>query len=374
MQDPVASITERLYDGITEPQDWYAALDGMRQATEGGVFHHVAWNHRTQCVVSSLANDAQPADKVREYEQHLAPQDPRIPIVMAMPVGGVLLDHEHFSPQAMSRSAIYADWLVPLGYRHTLGVPVYDDGTLREWVCVIRQADQRPFGDETNLLLRRLMPDLLRASRLRVRMADLAEQAAFGTAALDLLPQALVLVDALGLLRYANPAASRMLADDQGWRLRHGRVCANSPDAQEQLARGIAAACRRHASGRAHAAPVASTFRDPQNPAAATLHILPLHPAHPLARNHWERPHALLVWGGGRPSRRAPEIAAVLGLTETEARLALALAQGLSVKDFARTQGCTWHTARTHARNLLLKTGLHRQADIAVLVYSLIRV
>lgn len=124
-------------------------------------------------------------------------------------------------------------------------MPIYDDGTLREWVCVIHQVDQRPFGDETNVLLRRLMPDLLRASRLRVRMADLAEQAALGMAALDVLPEAAVaLVDAQGLLRYANPAAQRVLAGGRGWRLGHGRVCANSPGVQEQLAHGIAAACR----------------------------------------------------------------------------------------------------------------------------------
>jgi|GEM_PF-6192745 len=178
MRDWASTITERLYDGITNPGDWHAALDALRQATEGSVFHHVAYSHQTQCVVSSLANDAQPAAKVREYELHYAPSKPRIPIVMALPVGGVLRDHEHFSPRDMSRSAIYADWLAPLGYRHTLGVPVYDDGTLREWVCVMRERGQRPFGDKTQTLLNALMPDLLRARRLRVRMASLAEQAA----------------------------------------------------------------------------------------------------------------------------------------------------------------------------------------------------
>jgi DNA-binding CsgD family transcriptional regulator len=58
----------------------------------------------------------------------------------------------------------------------------------------------------------------------------------------------------------------------------------------------------------------------------------------------------------------------LLGLTDAEARLALALAQGQSLKQFAAVQGCTWHTARTHAKNLMRKTGVHRQAELARLV------
>lgn len=67
-----------------------------------------------------------------------------------------------------------------------------------------------------------------------------------------------------------------------------------------------------------------------------------------------------------------PELAAALGLTETEACLALALAQGLSVKDFAQMQGCSWHTARTHMRNLLRKIGMHRRQDVVALVQGLV--
>ncbi len=65
------------------------------------------------------------------------------------------------------------------------------------------------------------------------------------------------------------------------------------------------------------------------------------------------------------------QLAVALGLTEAEARLALTLAQGQSLRDFADLQGCAWHTARTHAKNLLRKTGLHRQAEVIDLVRSL---
>ena len=83
------------------------------------------------------------------------------------------------------------------------------------------------------------------------------------------------------------------------------------------------------------------------------------------------QPYALLVWAANADAvLHAEQLAMLLGLTDTEARLALA--RGQSVKGFAAAQGCTWHTARTHSRNLLRKTGLHRQADLAGLVQSLL--
>lgn len=91
------------------------------------------------------------------------------------------------------------------------------------------------------------------------------------------------LVDADRRLRYANPSAQRMLAGSEGWRLRHGRVRADSPAVQEQLKHGVKAACCRPGS----------------------------------------------------------------------------------------VGGCSWHTARTHSKNLLRKTGLHSQQDVAALVWGL---
>ena len=376
MHDLLKTITEHLYEGITSPDDWYAGLDVLRQSTESVLFHHAVWDRREGGITHSISNDALPPEKLREFDLYHAPYDPRIPLIMQARNGEVMLDHEHFTAQDMSRSPIYADWLASLGYRHTLGMVLHDDGNAAELLALLRPVEHSSFEGAPHSLVSQLMPDLLRASRLRVQVADVAAQAALGLAALDALPQALALVDAGGQLHYANRAAQRVLAGGMDWRLHHGRVCANPPATQERLERSVKAACRRPGGAGRAAFPVASTLHIPQNPgagaAASTLHVLPLHPGHPLARAHWERPHALLVWGRSHAAQRVPELAATLGLTDTEARLALALAQGRSLKDFALAQGCSWHTARTHIKNLMRKTGLHRQQDVAVLVRGLV--
>ncbi|MCL4772192.1 MAG: LuxR family transcriptional regulator [Burkholderiaceae bacterium] len=376
-----ARLVGNLYEGALEPSAWRAALDGLCTMTESGVFHHVAWDCRAQCVVSGLANDAPPPEKVHEYELHHAANDPRIPLVLELPVGGILLDHEHFSARDMSRHPIYADWLGPLGYRHTLGIPVYDDGALREWVCLIRERDHQPYGDATQMWLRQLMPDLLRAARLRTRMAHTAAQAAMGMAALDALPQALAVVNAAGRVQHLNAAARRSLSaarglcTDPGLCVRQGRIEATFPDKQAVLQAGIA-----RAAGQGVPAAQGMTLRlhghseGTANPERISqVHVLPLAVTHALVQTGVAQPQALLLWTAAADTAlHVEQLSTLLGLSESEARLALMLARGRSLKDFAAVQGCTWHTARTHNKNLLRKTGLHRQADLTRLVQSLL--
>ena len=247
MHDLTKNITEQLYDGIINSDDWYAGLDALRKSTESVLFHHAVWDRHAQGITHSISNDALPPEKLREFDLYHAPYDPRIPLIMQARHGEIMVDHEHFTARDMSRNPIYADWLASLGYRHTLGMVLHDDGRAMELLALIRPVDHSSFEGASQCLVSQLMPDLLRASRLRVRMADVAEQAALGMAALDALPQALALVDAGGQLRYANLAAQRMLAGGRGWRLHHGRVCADSPAVQERLERSVKAACRRPA-------------------------------------------------------------------------------------------------------------------------------
>ncbi|MFW6067147.1 MAG: helix-turn-helix transcriptional regulator [Myxococcota bacterium] len=53
------------------------------------------------------------------------------------------------------------------------------------------------------------------------------------------------------------------------------------------------------------------------------------------------------------------------GLTQAEARVALRIARGQSVKMIAYDLGVSVHTVRTHLKRAYAKTGTHRQAELA---------
>jgi len=266
-------------------------------------------------------------------------------------------DHEHFDARTLQRAPIYTEFLASLGMRHMVAVPLRDGAASRDFVGFLRHPDQKPFGAQEQALIAQLVPHMVRANKLRYRATQLAEQAA-----LDALPQALAVVDAGLRLRYLNAAAERALASPGGLTLRRGALHASDPTAQCYLAQCVATACGRGGWARAGAVPVAPP---------TTVHVLPLQATHPLAQALHGRPHALLVWPLALDAQRAAHIGLALGLTGAEARLALMLAQGCTVKEFALAQGCSWHTARTHATNLLRKTGCQRQIDVARLVQGL---
>ncbi|MDZ4354867.1 MAG: helix-turn-helix transcriptional regulator, partial [Variovorax sp.] len=100
--------------------------------------------------------------------------------------------------------------------------------------------------------------------------------------------------------------------------------------------------------------------------------VLPLKPSHPLAVLR-QRHRALVVFA--HPAEAAVtdprQMESLLGLSPTEARLALLIASGKTVKDFAAAQQCSEHTARSHLRNVMRKTDCHRQAELVLLVQSL---
>lgn len=97
------------------------------------------------------------------------------------------------------------------------------------------------------------------------------------------------------------------------------------------------------------------------------------HPRPRRANTTSTTPLALLVLAppAGAALSSSVELESLLGLTPTEARLALHLAQGLTIKDFAAVEGASWHTARTHLRNVLRKTGCKRQLEVVTLVRGL---
>jgi DNA-binding CsgD family transcriptional regulator len=77
-----------------------------------------------------------------------------------------------------------------------------------------------------------------------------------------------------------------------------------------------------------------------------------------------------------RESLRGPQIppawlAEALGLTASEAKLASALAEGLSLQGYAAREGLKIATARWHLQNVFQRTGARSQAGLVAMLVSL---
>ena len=108
----IQRIAGLLYDGVLSPQAWYDGMDAFKEAVGGFNFHQLTVDVRQGAVLESITSASD--DKgVKNYEQHYALADERVPAMMRLGRGEMLLDHEQFSERHMSRSALYAECLAP---------------------------------------------------------------------------------------------------------------------------------------------------------------------------------------------------------------------------------------------------------------------
>ena len=231
----------------------------------------------------------------------------------------------------------------------------------------LRKPRKGPFDAEQIRFLGALMPHLRRALHLRHLLRAAREQIDDLRSALDAMPGAVAIVDAAGMLLCANVAANRLFAARDGLVLEQGRISAR----RSIEAQALAAALRETARS-AEGVP----GRPPRSPRvvfvmrgrgrALGLVLAPLRPANAL-RLHADR-HARVLVAFHDPDARLqldPALIAQLhGFTEVEALLASALARGLTLAEFALERRCSEHTARTHLKRMLEKSGARRQADL----------
>ena len=367
MRGETQAIAGLFYDGVLQPQAWYIAMDTMCARLQAGVFHSFTLSESSAPAPESVGNLEQfglHAKHMAEYETQHAGNDPRLAATLRIATGGVMLDHEHFSAREALRNPVYADWLIPLGLKHTAGVVIRQEGSARDFISFMRPRDTKPYSADDKRFIERLVPDIARAAKLRARMVTLSHHAHLGMAALDSLRPSIVVVDAQCRIHHANAAAERLLALPGALGARHGRLRCKPGTAHEQLEHLVRGACATP--------PRAGAFALADGLQRLTATALPLQASHAWA-NPRQAPMALIVitMPGSASSLDPCLVGDMLGLSPTETRLALLLAMGKTVKEFAAIENMSWHTARSHTKNLLRKTGCHRQVELVQLLQSL---
>lgn len=181
-----------------------------------------------------------------------------------------------------------------------------------------------------------------------------------GVATLSLMATAVVVVDAeTSEALFANAPAQSLLAARDGLLVDElGRVRAGEQRQTKRLRECIAAA---HRGGREFL-----SLPRPSASANLTVAAAPL----PAGRTAGGRV-ALLIGDPLTPRAPAPGALAKLhGLTEAEAKIALAIADGRTLTDASAEAGVTLSTARTYLKRVFAKTGVARQAELVRLILA----
>ena len=215
--------------------------------------------------------------------------------------------------------------------------------------------------------IRRLLPHIRQTVHVQQTLARANALGATLTGMLDHSGMGVVQLDLRGRIVAANDRARDVLRSGDGLFDEGGSLFARRPEEQARLQALLARALPP--SGAKGVGGSASVSRSDGLP-PLVLHV---HPVGPEETDFqvWPVAALVLVVDPANGTTVDPAVAAdALGLTRMEGRVAVLLAQGMSVHQIAAATGRKESTIRSHVKHMFAKHGLSRQAELVRLVQS----
>ena len=306
-------------------------------------------------------------DVERLYFSHYHALDERLPRLRLMPDSRLVHCRDLYTEEELKRSPCYNELLLFGQAQDSVIVRLDGPAGSRILWSIHNPVDRDGWTSTKIRSFRRLLPHV--RQYVRVRQA-LAGAEALGASLAELLERSgagIVELDRRGRIVAANDRASALLRRGNGLYDEQGalfaRVRRDNAVLQDMLARALPLFGRRGESG-------SMTVGRSKGSPPLVLHVTPigqrdtdLHP--------WPVAALLLVHDPAVSSRLHPAaVAARLGLTRMESRVAVLLAGGKSVREIAEATGRKKTTIRWHLKQICEKHGIARQAEVVQLVLS----
>lgn len=241
-----------------------------------------------------------------------------------------------------------------------------------------RGLNDAPFGEAERERGKLLLPHLSRSVGVLFRLRNADLRVAASLAALDQLKSAVVLMDDAGRVSFANREAQRILAEEDGLRLRtlvnRGSRAAlfadNLPEDQVALAKAVAEAIRPDVMATEHFSASVSVHRH-SGRAPYVLHFSSLPQKNEFGLEA-DLPRAIVfIADPAEPMQfNRSLLRDTYELTAAEIRTAEHVVQGGTLKEVAKRIGVSENTVRTQLKQIYTKTGVDSRAKLIKLVFS----
>lgn len=366
IQDQLSHTIEKIYAAAGNPALWEEALVAIENFTgsTGAVLDLVP---KEPTVAPRTFAGSFNRQDCADYALNHMSRCPRIAFAIKHPEIPIHYDRLTLSEAEMDRDPVY-EWFGKHGLRYYIAGWVGDGRTSRAYCSLQRsrrQGHAEPEDIEQFALIQR---HVAQALSLALRIGTLEQQRRFDLGLLEALPYAVFALDGGRRVLFASARAERMLALGDGLICADGRLQCRLPAQQPLLDRLIAAALSNDAK---------------------------------VARGGWARLHrasrrrpylcfvSMLAGGGELIADFAPRAMVVIGdpdesvlpdeqalrqlygLTDSEARVATALASGHSLQSAAEYLNVSHETLRSHLKHIFRKLGIGRQQDLVRALASL---
>jgi DNA-binding CsgD family transcriptional regulator len=354
-----------IYDAAVSPERWALFLDRLCDLAPGAKGSMMLHDAKTQSAV--LPSTARWEDDwLRSYTDYYV----KLNQWTARPnleVGKALHCDDLVPRKTVQRSEFYADWLRPQNLISGIAILTFSDVSRYMAITILHKDIAEEVHRRNVAVLQTLSPHLLRAAQIHRQISGLHAKAESFESAFDHLDRGVVLLDGGGRAFYFNRQARSYLARGQGLAIGQGGQlrCARW-DAHDKLLKAIFKAAQTAAGAGDSAGEIIAVPR-PLGMTPWAVMVAPL-PASALDLGRPEGAVALfIVDPDQRPTLSVAALRSVLGLTASEARIVVALADGNTPEEIGAKHGITILTVRTHLRNAMRKTGTDRLSELAAL-------
>lgn len=367
--DELADLVGLFYDAALDNELWVGSSERIAKAF--GATSTVLKLHRADEQVSlvEVTPNMIVPDKLRDWASHWHSRDLWVERSVSFGLSRIVTDDDLVSEEERQKTGFYREWLRHLDIYRMLGA-AFSAGESGIGVLGIHRPEDAPqFGEEERHRVSILLPHLKRALNLSQRIAQTSFAHAAGFESLDAVDTGVVIADTGCRVLHANSVAEMLLDRSAEICVQGSRLIAHDPALRAKLNTAVQAAISLSEGELRWSQSVIRIDRAERAP--WTLAVFPLRPRWPNAI--WQRPLALILMRDPEyPPFHIEMLRAAFGLTRTEALVAARLAQGSSLTDICKALNIGIGTARTHLKQILIKTGTARQAEaVAVLGRSI---
>jgi DNA-binding CsgD family transcriptional regulator/PAS domain-containing protein len=357
-----------IYESAVDPNLWQEFLKQFADAIGSTTSTLFFQDHDSRKGEVSVAHRYDPF-YLRQYEVHFSAVNVWLQRLANQTRSGDIRNTlDACSNSELVRTEYYNDWLRPQDLFFGYGGTIFRNGAVTTNIAAMRSRRAGPFGKQETALLQLLMPHLQRAIQLHRRLATAEAERNSSLEALEHLAAGVILTKANGQVLFRNRAARQIVDRKDGLHIGSAGLSAASSRETKELRKLTAEAGLIVSGLPTHESRGMMTVSRPSARRPLFLLVVPLcvDYARRQLLSAGEIPTALILISDPEADLTpdSADLQRSFALTRAEARFASALMGGKSVEEAAAELRITIHTARTHLKRILSKTGTRRQGEL----------
>lgn len=359
-------LVGEIYESSINPSHWPVVMERLTKMTQSKSAVLVIHDREIK-QISHLHAFGVPKLAMALLNNGMAALDPGLRVMREQPPGKAKnmyrLDDAEKIPRVFHAMLVRLSNLFFFG-----GVNCFNDETWLVGIGLHRTREQGEFEPAVLEMLEELVPHFQRALRIQKEFTRLQLSQQMLHAELDRHIIGLILLGDDGAPFYFNPMAQRIIKQHAAIEVRNKRLRAHNPEEDQRLQQAISEAAHTLPNTLNQTQALGLTHRDHAMPLAVL--VVPTATAAPHDSIDQSHSHvAIYLTDPENPIPIANDaLMSVYGLSEREAKVAVAIANGRDLGEIAAMHHVSPQTVRSQLKSIFRKTGVNRQSDLVRLL------